>query len=63
MMLTLDETRQKALAMERMAAESDGANAAAYRQLAMQWRLLEVEAIFMEEIMRMQDLLPRDPQP
>lgn len=47
-MLTLDEIRLKAEAMERRAAEADGASATAYRELATQWRLLEVHAVFMD---------------
>lgn len=49
-MLNLPDIRLKAEAMDRLAAEADAASAAAYREMAMQWRLLEVQAVFMEAI-------------
>lgn len=49
-MLNLPDIRLKAEAMERLAAEGDDASAAAYREIAMQWRLMEIQAVFMEAI-------------
>lgn len=49
-MLSIPDIRLKAEAMERLAAGVDDASAAAYREMAMQWRLLEVQAVFMEAI-------------
>lgn len=47
-MMTIAEIRAKADALEQRAAESDDARAVALRAMALQWRLLEVEATFME---------------
>lgn len=49
-MFTVDEIRRKAEAMEHQALEADEANAKAYREIAAQWRLLEIEAVFMGAI-------------
>lgn len=47
-MLTIDEIRHRAEAMERLAATVSEADAPAFRHVAMQWRLLGVEAVFMD---------------
>jgi hypothetical protein len=49
-MLTADEIRSKVRELEIAAENAGEAAAAAYRQLAMRWRLLEVDAVFMETI-------------
>jgi hypothetical protein len=51
-MLTVDEIRRKAEAMERLALEADETRAKAYRDIAAQWRLLEIEAVYMEAMER-----------
>lgn len=47
-MLTIDEIHDKAEAMERLAATVSEADAAAYRHVAMQWRLLEIQAVYVD---------------
>lgn len=46
-MLSLAEIRSKAEAMDRLASEASEPDATAFRDLALQWRLLEVQAVFM----------------
>lgn len=47
-MLTVDQIRAKAVTMEHLAATTGEAAGKAYRDMAVQWRLLEVEAVFMD---------------
>ncbi len=47
-MMTLDEIRLQAQAVDRLAAEAEGEIAADYREMALRWRILEVQAVFME---------------
>lgn len=49
-MLTIDEIRLKAEAMDQRAAATDDIGARAYREIATQWRLLEVHAVFMDAL-------------
>lgn len=49
-MLTIEEIRLKAEALDQRAATADDIGARAYREIATQWRLLEVHAVFMDAI-------------
>lgn len=51
-MLTIEEIRLKVATMERLAREGDEVSAPAYLQMAFQWRLLEVQAVFMDAMMQ-----------
>lgn len=46
-MLTAEKARLKAALWEKMAAKADMTCALACREMAMQWRLIEIQATFM----------------
>lgn len=47
-MMALEDIRLKADVMERLGAQPDDAIAAACRDMAFQWRLLEIQAAFLD---------------
>lgn len=49
-MLTLEEIRRKAEVMERLATHVREADVTGVREVALRWRLLEIEAVFMKAI-------------
>jgi hypothetical protein len=49
-MLSPDDLKAKIQALDDEAARHGGPDGARFRDLAMRWRLLEVEAVFMEAI-------------
>jgi hypothetical protein len=51
-MLTIEDIRLKAATMERLAREGDEVSAPAYRQMALEWRLLEIQTVFMDAMMQ-----------
>ena len=51
-MLSPDEIRHKVRALDRDAAAAAEPSRAAYRQIALAWRLVEVEAVFFDALRR-----------